>query len=351
MFAAGDPGGANAILPVLTHLADCGHPVGILDHGPLGRAAADLPRVKFPQDCADASLWLRDNGIRALCFGTSLADPLPLTLARVAGRLGLRTVCVLDNWMNYRMRLMMDGLAPFWPDVYAVMDDKAREEALADGVPAACLTVTGHPGLACLAQIPQQATRSARLSQRRALGLPGPDRKLVVFINEPVQADQGDPARPDYRGYTEATVLPALCRQLERLNQPLFLALAPHPRDDLAGLEALWQQSRGHLEGQILSGLTGRQAVALADKVVGMASILLYEAWLLGRPTLSLQPGLRRPDLASLKARQGLFFVESECDMAAAIQDWWQTLNRTSSRRLDLNRHAGAAGRIADLLI
>ncbi|EME70291.1 hypothetical protein H261_08898 [Paramagnetospirillum caucaseum] len=349
LFAAADPGGANAILPVAVLLAGRGAGVAILDHGFLGRnAPAGLRRLP-PPGGGDLEAWLDDAGVDGLCFGTSLADRLPLSLARAARRRGLPVTGVLDNWMNYRARLEMDGGPLLVPDLYAVMDDKARDEALAEGVPEHCLRVTGHPGLAGLAGEIAAAGPGWRRDVRARLGLGRGGRDLIAFIGEPVARDQGaGPETPGWRGYTERDVLPLLCEVLRPHARTLDLAIVPHPRDDVAALEDLWQQCRGELGGGIVRDVAGRQVVLAADRVAGMASILLYEAWLQGKPVLSLQPGLVRADLERSVRRPGIGLATQSGQVPAAVAEWLAA--GPGEPRPDGTRHGEAPARLADLI-
>ena len=54
-----------------------------------------------------------------------------------------------------------------------------------------------------------------------------------------------------------------------------------------------------------------RHSLHHADAVVGMTSLLLYEAWLLGKPVASLQPGLRNEALRALALRKGVVFCDT----------------------------------------
>lgn len=349
LFAAADPGGANAILPVAVNLAAGGGEVAILDHGFLGRNAPAGLRRLAPPSTADPADWLRETGAGGLCFGTSLADPLPLALARAARRQGLPVLCVLDNWMNYRARLGIDGGAILVPDVYAVMDDKARDEALADGVPASCLRVAGHPGLAGLAAQADAAGPEWRRALRSRLGLGLDGRGLAAFIGEPVARDQGTgPEFPHWRGYTERDALALLCRELQPFAGSLDLAIVPHPRDDVAELAELWQTNRGHLGGGLVEGVAGREVMLAADRVAGMASVLLYEAWLVGKPAISLQPGLVRDDLGAAVRRPGIAVVTEAGPARAAIARWLAA--DQGEMRPDCRRHFGAPAGLADVM-
>ena len=314
--------------------ADPAFAVTVLDHGVLA------------QDQPDNVALVKDLGsCDVICLGTSLTDSIPLTLARSAQQLGRSVVVVLDNWVNYRSRLATDGLPPMIPDLYAVMDDKAAQEAVDEGIPHSCLRVTGHPNLAALHTQASQVTATWCQSVLQSLGLGLGGCQLVAFINEPVSADQGTgPDNPLWRGYTEADAMTALAAGLRA--HAVEVAIVPHPRDQIDRVRDVWERVRGSCAGQVVSGISGRDVVLAADRVAGMASILLYEAWLLGRPTLSLQPGLVRPDLLSIASRPGIHLMRdtSLAPVAAWLADKGGTLHP------DLFRHAGAAQRILDLL-
>jgi hypothetical protein len=355
LFAAGDPGGANALRPIIAAVcARDGHAL-VMRSGAFasGTAFPDTVRLVLPPDqITGLDRYLAGLGASALCFGTSLNDTVPLRLARAAASAGLGTVAVLDNWVNYRARLTMDGGDAFIPDVYAVMDDRAWAEAVADGVPAHCLMVTGHPNLGSLSADWMRATPEWRDDFRRIHGVgQGADgRPLVVFVNEPVAHDQGDGSdHPGWRGYTERTALAALSGALASLGIGAEVMIIPHPRDDVAKLAALWAEVGGRLPGRVLAGVGGRQAMLAADRVAGMASIMLYESWLVGRPTLSLQPGLVRDDLLSIATRPGVVLARTTDQVPMAVERWMGLPQVPVSA--DLVRHEAAAETVASLLL
>jgi len=171
-----------------------------------------------------------------------------------------------------------------------------------------------------------------------------------VFVSEPVEQDQGaDASFPGYRGYTEKLVLAELCSRLRSADGKWGLCVLAHPREDLAALARTWEANSASLAGGVYRAgtLTSRQIVAAADGVAGMASILLYEAWLLGRPTLSLQPGLIRSDLGIFRARPGVHCVESAGEMQA-ITDWLIEVRAPrGAPRPEISAHQDAAGFLA----
>lgn len=345
LFAAGDVGGAQALLPIIQECDGRRVSFFVLEHGCLSaQCPTSWPKALPPKDLdpATVSAWLADRKISALVFGSSVHDTMPLTLARHAQEHGLAVVHVLDNWSSYRRRLEHDGLPLLIPDIYTVMDELAYEAAVVEGVAAECIRITGQPALASLAA--EAAMFAKGEKEEGALHL--------IFVSEPVEADQGGGLEsPQFRGYTEKTVLTLLCQALQPYSGQIRLSVLPHPREDRHGLEDSWQAAKGGLRGAILAGGDGRRQVMAADGVVGMASILLYEAWLLGKPVLSLQPGLRTNALRVLAQRAGVCFIDAICQLDAVLDAWVQSLRQgNSAPRSDLLRHRGAAAQVCDLL-
>ena len=323
LFAAGDVGGARSLLPVLRVMERRGCPFALLDHGSIVTEAPEhWERVPPPPNGSDLSRHLHGE-YGAYVFGTSVSDALPLHIAREARACGLPVVCVLDNWMNYRKRLETDGLSMLDPDVYAVMDELARGEAIRDGVTAGCLRVVGHPALANLAdEFCGFSVSAVRADILKHSEWARPDRKLIVFISEPAELDQGaSNLNPQFRGYTEKSVLTLLCQCLSPFHQCVQVGIVPHPRENIPELVNHWERCRGLLQGGRLAAARGREAVFIADGACGMTSLLLYEAFLLGKPVLSLQPGLCQPHLEFLR-RKGMehFIVDARVAPAAFVR-------------------------------
>lgn len=345
LFTAGDVGGARALLPVIQECDSRRLSFFVLNHGYISRECpSPLPKVSPPNDLTSATVaaWLADLKISVLVFGSSIHDTMPLTLARQAQGHGLAVVHVLDNWSNYRRRLEHDGLPMLIPDIYTVMDEMACEGAVAEGIPFECIRITGQPALASLAD---EFTSFPN-------GLKEHEPFQLLFISEPVEADQGTgPESPHFRGYTEKTVLRLLYQALQPYSNQIILSVLPHPREKRDGLEDTWQAARGGLRGAILPGDNGRRHVLAADGVIGMASILLYEAWLVAKPVFSLQPGLRTPSLRMLEKRADICFVDEKDKIATKLDSWMQSLRQGKNRpRSDLLRHQGAAALLCDLL-
>ncbi|MCK5613075.1 hypothetical protein KAR91_64980, partial [Candidatus Pacearchaeota archaeon] len=307
------PGGARAIIPVLEYLSIKSVPFMIVDDGFLAEESPkDWNRVSSILEGENSIEELFESKkVKVFLFATSALGSFTLQIARIAKKYSIICVHLLDSWMNYKKRLMLDS-EMILPDHYLVMDDLAYEGALTDGLSATLLEIVGQPALASL----NTEYRETKLEKRTD------GKKLLVFISEPAEADQGAGVEsPQYRGYTEKTVLKEFCKRLTPFSDQYFIGIAPHPREDCKELFECWQKYCGTLEGGLLEN-GGREAVFLADGVAGMASILLYEAWLINKPVISLQPGLCNNDLDFIRKRQGKLCVADHNELESKMKEW-----------------------------
>lgn len=325
MFASGDVGGARALLPVMKLCEKHSLPFIMLEHGHIVSESPNRWRRILPDrvigQMAVKNLF-KKNKIGAVVFASSVKDTTALNLARHAKGIDAPVIHVLDSWSGYRKRMETDGLPAFVPDIYTAPDNFALEEAVKDGIEERILRITGQPALASLYEEYIFHKGLDALEKRKKLGF-DPSKTLILFISEPVEHDQGSSAEsPQYRGYTEKIVLRLFCQRLQAFSDRIEIGLLPHPREDRKELLGIWNHCRGALQGKILSCGKGRESLFLGGGFAGMASILLYEAWLLGKPVISLQPGLRLRPLRMLEARDGVVFIDSYQAMDSLLNEW-----------------------------
>lgn len=341
-FAAGDVGGARAILPVARLAQSLGHEVLAMRHGPFAAEGATEWTWHPPATFTDPAFWR--SGPQALVFATSVSDAAALEAAAQAAARGLPLVHVLDNWSTYARRLERPSGQIVQPDRYAVMDDLARDGALAEGLPPAMLRITGHPGLAGLAD------EIARL--------PGPQvgaERRLMFVSEPARADSGGPQAPGWRGYDEDDVSTLFAALLASEGaQGVQVDVCPHPREDRNIVAQRWDAlaARHGFSVEIVAPAFVRSALHRAHGVVGMTSILLYEAWLMDKPVLSLQPGLRIEALRALSRRNGLLFCTDLATSSHAMGQWFAATSTPLSRLTEsVRQHRGAPAAVLDLVL
>lgn len=297
----GDYGGAAALVPVIQALrARSQEAVRAIAYGQATAvwscAGLDFDTMgECTADAVDAVLAAAEASV--IVTGTSMNGVmLEQQFVRTARSRGLPSVAVLDAWINYRERFVTADGTRCVPDRIAVMDETARAEMVEAGFDPATLVITGQPAFDDLPRWADEAAIQRARELRRLWGV-APDARAVLFASQPLIELYGGRDDHAYFGYDEQTVLRLLISSLEEISRsaslPITLVIRPHPREDREPLQ---------LASAVITVLVnadghGRDAALAADLVTGMTSTLLQEACYLQRITVSLQPGLRRPDV------------------------------------------------------
>jgi hypothetical protein len=218
---------------------------------------------------------------------------------QAAARANVPSVAFMECWWGYLERFTLPGEAladAVLPDIIAVVDDIARAELLACGLPPQRVRVPGSPWLDALAQ-GRDAGRAETAGLRQRFGL-GAGELVLAFVSQPLARVLHD---RDSWGFTERDVVTALVAACAALPKDtlgrLRLVCLAHPEEDAAGLEALVRAAAPSFPAEVRKPADPLDLVRACDAVAGMNSMLLAEAALSGLPVLSIQPGLRREEI------------------------------------------------------
>ena len=351
---AGDPGGTRTLSVVSAELLRRGvelqlvayrQAVGILqEHG--------LPVIVCDEVMsANAAQHLRDWAPDLLLAATSInGQDFEKRFIQAARSIGLASIGVLDFWANYRGRFTTqppDGPPDALPDFITVMDAKAAEDMVSEGIERGRLIVTGQPAFDELYRPCDSA--EVRQQVRESIGC-GQDDLLLLFASQPfteITSETGFRTVP----YDEMEVLELFLNSLRETEVGAYAKvwLRPHPRESSAKFAPFCGP-----QVFISSSFDRIQAIHAADAVTGMSSIFLLEAALLGLPVLSIQPrqvGEGPIPLASLGLGE---ITRSAVECPAAVQRWLAACQRPHAARTpgpESPFRAGAAGRVADVVI
>ena len=276
-----------------------------------------------------------------------------LTLA--AKIFSIRSVVVLDEWFNYHLRFQDENGNLFYlPDIICCQDQQAKKEAEAEGIPSQLLNVTGSPYLSNLTDKAQQfAINEPEIPDFIKSYV---NEQIVTFLSETHTSDYGSASGKQgplgsFIGYTEHSVKNEVITVLKRLNRQIVFIEKLHP-----GAEGLdFQVSK---QGKItlirIKQTDLWKLLYYSDVVLGMRSMALLESCILGRPTVSYQPGLIGPQLCTA-VRLGIISCLSQ---SSKLEDWLrQKMNITivEKEKLSVKRYPFAASdaveRIAKLAI
>ncbi len=207
------------------------------------------------------------EGAQALITGTGWGSDLEHAARRIARKRELRSIAVLDHWVNYAVRFERAG-ETLLPDEIWVTDEYA--EAMARDV---------FPGLP-LHRAPNTylSAEVGRITEPR-------DGRELLYILEPARSDWGR----DKLGEFQA--LDFFVERLGELKLPgeTRLRLRPHPSDP-AGKYDEWIARHNHLDIEMAASEPLSDAISRASTVVGCNSFALVVALAAGRRVVCTLP-------------------------------------------------------------
>lgn len=217
-------------------------------------------------------------------------------LIQAARGMGIRTALVLDEWYNYRLPFAdeHDALS-YLPDFVCCQDEQARREANGEGIPPGVLVVTGCPALERLAETIEDFRDSP--PDRPSYFTGDQSTPVIVFLSKTHAVDYGEEpgahgSLGPYLWYTEYSVRRELARVVNDIDRPCTLVEKLYPSAEEPPLISV--------DSLRVNWLTvGRTPLWPmlwhSDLVVGMRSMALLEASLMGWGGVSYQPGLYVP--------------------------------------------------------
>jgi len=309
-----DPGGTNAILPLIAPLQALGNELKVY-----GKDAALSIYRKQNIDCADICVaipsgtqeetdeFVRKTRPDLILTGTSSEDFTERHLWKAAERVGITSFAVLDQWTNYRLRLISEGGNPMngavsseliVPSYFFIMDEFAKEEMCALGIDRNKLVVSGQPFFDYIRKTGDKVTPQEVEELRRELtGSEGG--QVFVFASQPIASIHRQNGMPeDYWGYTEETVLNSVVKTLSIVTRDLAtevtLVLRLHPKDEVEAYKGVVGTLPSSIKVVVDRGTDSNLLLKASDLIIGMFSMLLLEAAILERPFISVQIGLKR---------------------------------------------------------
>lgn len=274
LFSANDPGGGNAILPVVRALVARGIEAYGVATGPALTMfqKAGLPVVDGVMLSDEQIAQVISERAPALFLaGSSIGESIDKKIFRLLNT--VPSVYVIDFWSHYGHRFVeaRSDLSHV-PTHICAIDERMRAELLTEGFPESVIRVTGNPHFD---HFTEGITRLGEVRER------------VLYISQPVREDMVRAGAHD-RGYDEYEALEGL---LKVLPTGLSVSIRLHPRDELHKYDAYLGE-----RASIAPEDTLEAALSHAGLVVGMFSPVLMQAAFAGKPTISFQPSLVGPD-------------------------------------------------------
>jgi len=263
-------------------------------HGAVRFNGQNIPCTKMLISSTETALsvLLDYNPEYLITSATSLpwVDMSEKYLWDAARRRGIGSLAFIDQWQNYSVRFSGPGPQDrlrYLPDHINCINEIGRREMIKEGFPADRLISLGHPYLTGITD------RYAALNVDdiiMALGISPSNfqrEEALVFVSEPLLENFGSS-----RGYSQYDVLSYFLENVRRCRREALVIIKLHPKDELRLFQNVlgrFPEMKIHVVQNELSSL---ECLTLSNRIFGMTSIMLIEAFLLGKKVVSLQPGL-----------------------------------------------------------
>jgi hypothetical protein len=295
-----DPGPALYAAPIPKALSEKGWHSVICAAG-LARDVLGQRNIPFlPVDAGlTAAGLIHELKPKVLLTGTSEnPDSLGLQLILTARKTGIPTAAFIDAGVNapFRFRGRREQPLTYAPEWIMVPDEWTKNDFVRIGATPERTVVCGHPQYDHVLALSRTWTASDGEDFRHRL-LPGlaKRQRVVVFVSEgserirllspiPSVDEYSLKGRGDRTGRTEI-VIEEFLMAIKTLPDRPYLVLRFHPKDRPDDFQA-YRGDFDHMDHDS----PPLELVFCADLVVGMTSMLLLEAALLGKQTLSIVP-------------------------------------------------------------
>lgn len=281
LFVAQDAGGFAAVFPVYKKMKQTS-PRNIWGmFGNVSKSNVKGRGIPFvdPEAIADEMLEkLFERKLDLLVVGTSIGPSLEKRVTVMARERSIPVIAIMDFWSNYTLRFSDPGTEnrAYLPDAALVMDEVCKREMIKEGFDPRMLVVTGSP-----------AFDAFKISKRKK-------GDCIVFLSQPFS--ELIPENPGLNfGYDEVRVFADVVSVLEDLNVSRPLIVKHHPRTkNQEVFSSLIEKSDFSI--RVEKKMPTKTLIEKATLVIGMNTVALFEAALVGKNVISYQPGLNRPD-------------------------------------------------------
>jgi hypothetical protein len=260
--------------------------------------------------------WLSSTQADVLVTGTSVPLNLEISLIAEAAKLGVVSMSFIDHWTNMakRFRAINTLILPSW---ICVIDDRARQIAIDDGIPAEKILVTGNPYYEFIASWKPKIDRDGFL---KSIRLPR-DACYVLFAPEPLTTF----GLEKKYGFTELDGIKMIYEVMRPiLGKQVFIIIKGHPNQrHEVFTDFISRQGDSHLK--YFQGLDINTCTYYAECVFGFFSNSLIEAKIMERlvmrPLMKMREGtidllqeMESPRFLSFYDNRS--FTDAVCDLA-----------------------------------
>lgn len=307
LVAAQHTGSANSLVPVIRRLAE-EDKVEIAVFCPenskriFETAAIPFRALRDVSSVAMERL-LNEEKPNLILTGTSCQDQInryviEQSLILAAAELSIPSLGVVDFWGNVGLRyndIFTGEKLKFLPDTIAVLDGISCQEHLEEGIGGKKLVITGNPHFDNLAQRAKNFTDAEKKRTKGKITL-GNYSFLIFFAGSVFSSEK------ETFGFWDIDVLRVIVAALEAIafkEANASFVIKTHPgmsEADKKKIGAFLSVQRGVERIALVETIPTQDLILASDLTVVSVSTVGAEAVLMGKPCISLQPGLIKRD-------------------------------------------------------
>lgn len=282
LVSASDPGGGNAVLPVVKALmkknADVITVLGGKSREVFEREKISFIDEKYFKNNTKIEIFFQEHLFDAFFFSTSLGKTIDKKLIKYVKRHGITSFAIFDFWSNYWERFEgYEKSALYLPDYICVMDRRAKKEMLRAKFPEKLIIVTGNPYY-------EYFTQDIHMSPKNS--------RRILFVSQPIK--ELEDFDKDY-GFNEFSVLEDVLSVLKMLKSKFEFYIRMHPRDEKGKFHPIIKRYEVKVYFDKEKSL--EKSLTKTRVVLGMNSTVLFQAAMAGKNVISYQPHLIGEDV------------------------------------------------------
>lgn len=293
LLVAEDPGGANCLSALYNALCKSNaYSIKAMAEGP---ARQIFRQVNMELLSSGSEMSVRTFMPDFIVLGTGEnSNSIDKQVIMLSRTLCIPTMYVIDYWTNASLRLLgPDGNSLFYaPHYLAVIDKNQKAEFTKLGFPPKKIFICGHPHFS---NVKMQASQIMRKSREQVFGKLFPnltsDKKSILFAAETLGGEQfrrNSKYTLKGRGNTDERtliVLEELLDAVKQISEDVQVIVRPHPKNRIDDFKAYCSEI-----SEISANGTSIEACYACDLTVGMTSMILLEAVIIGKPVVSIVP-------------------------------------------------------------
>lgn len=274
LFVFSDPGGAKPCLSLMSE-CDADNVLAVSDRVYSFYDDFKLPVTLPVQNYDEIIISFKPD---LIFTGTSYKSSIEKEFIALAQKLFIPSWSFVDHWTSISARFRDgEGLLNL-PDMVWVIDERAKNIAVSEGIDANKILITGNPYHNWLTGWKPEKTRNQFLE---TIGITDQGKKIIVFAPDPLSNVNGKLAY----GFDEFTASAKLVELLNKnyayVSNWLFL-IKMHPNQNVSELSKIF--SKQECCKLLTSDVNTNETIFFADVVIGFFSSLLLEADIMGKP-------------------------------------------------------------------